>query len=562
MNLGLWLDNLLAYSLQIAALAAAGTVLPLVLKLRHPGILLHYWHILFAACLLLPVIQPWRSLPVETLDIGTIQIQTTFAGATDDPGNLSLPNILVAVFVLGTLARLSWLAMGFYRLRVYVQKAHPLRPLPEPVVEMCRLVGVNPPIYFSCEIASPVACGFWKPSILVPDSFREVPRDFQKAISCHELWHVRRNDWLFSVLEEVSVAVLWFHPAMWWLTSRIQLSREQVIDQLVLKTTGERKPYLDALLQMALARGRTELTFAPLFLAKHHLTQRVALILTEVHMSRTRIALSLTALLVLLSLSGKLATRMFPLESPPSSARQREASLQPKRPTPANPAAPSLAIPPEELSLIHQTRPSYPVEAKIQRVQGEVLLAVNVNENGEVDNIQVLKGPALLVLPALDAVKQWRYAPYLKNGVAVPVSSTITVNFVLAGNNVAGEQIQGVSVVRTDEKVTLRTPPLAYRVEPVYPLEAKQKGIEGEVRLGLKVDEQGDVTDVQVLGGNAMLVPAAYEAVRQWKYAPVFSDGVPIRVNVSVAIRFELLQPAKSKDGLTPGSATNPSEHR
>jgi hypothetical protein len=43
MNLGLWLDNLLAYSLQIAALAAAGTVLPMVLKLRHPGVLLHYW---------------------------------------------------------------------------------------------------------------------------------------------------------------------------------------------------------------------------------------------------------------------------------------------------------------------------------------------------------------------------------------------------------------------------------------------------------------------------------------------------------------------------------------
>ena len=45
MNLGLWLDNLLAYSLQVAALAAVGTVLPLVLKLRHPGALLHYWQL-------------------------------------------------------------------------------------------------------------------------------------------------------------------------------------------------------------------------------------------------------------------------------------------------------------------------------------------------------------------------------------------------------------------------------------------------------------------------------------------------------------------------------------
>ena len=82
MNLGLWLDNLLAYSLQIAALAAAGTVLPMVLKLRHPGVLLHYWKTLFVACLLLPVVQPWRAVPVETDSlngIGTVHIQTTLA---------------------------------------------------------------------------------------------------------------------------------------------------------------------------------------------------------------------------------------------------------------------------------------------------------------------------------------------------------------------------------------------------------------------------------------------------------------------------------------------------
>jgi TonB family protein len=405
---------------------------------------------------------------------------------------------------------------------------------------MCRLVGVSPPFYFSSEIGSPVAFGFWKPLILVPDSFREMPLDFQKAISCHELWHVRRNDWLFGLLEEVAVAIFWFHPAMWWVTSRIQLSREQVIDRLVLNTTGERKPYLDALLQMALVRGQTELTLAPLFLTKHHLTQRVALILTEVAMSRTRIAIAVAVLFVLLSLTGRFAMRAFPLEAPTSPTGQVDASLQAKRSTAATLRAPSRTIPPEELSLIHQTRPTYPVEAKIQRIQGEVLLAVNVNEKGEVDNIEVLKGPAPLVLSALDAVKQWRYAPYLKDGVAVPVNSTVTVNFALAGTKPAGEQVQRAGMVRTDERVILRTPPLAYRVEPVYPLEAKEKGIEGEVRFALTVDEHGDVTDVRVLRGNAMLVSAAYEAVRQWKYTPVFMDGVPIRVYVSVAIKFEL----------------------
>jgi TonB family protein len=544
MNFGLWLDNLLAYSLQVATLAAVGTVLPLVLRLRHPGVLLHYWQGLFVACLVLPAIQPWHSLPVETLslnDIGTVQIQTTFAVAAADPVNLSLPNILVAVLVLGALARFTWLAVGFYRLRLYVQTAHRLCPLPEAVAEMCRLVNVNPPVYLSSEIGSPVAFGFRKPLILVPESFREMPHDFQKAISCHELWHVRRNDWLFSLLEEGAVAILWFHPAMWWLTSRIQLAREQVIDQLVLKTTGERKSYLEALLQTALARGRPELTLAPLFLTKHHLTQRVALILTEVSMSRTRLAVSLAVVLALLSLTGKLATSAFPLESRRTEGQQL-ALLPQARDTSATsiPTASSLAIPTEELSqkLLNKVIPRYPAEAKVQRVQGEVLLAVNVNTKGEVDDVQIKKGHPLLVRAAVDSVRQWKYAPYVKDGVAVPVSSTVFVNFALSGSARAGDPAPGPTTVRLGTNAMAAN--LVSRVEPIYPLEAKQKGVEGEVVFEVTVDEQGEVIDVQVLGGNAILVAAAYDAARQWRYTPVLLNGNPVRAKANVSIKFEL----------------------
>jgi len=544
MNVGFWLDNLLAYSLQIAALAAAGTVLPLVLRLRHPGVLLHYWQALFAACLLLPVIQPWRSLPLGTLpldDIGTVQIQTTLAVVVDGPVNLSLASILVAVLALGGLARLTWLGVGFYRLRLYVRKAHSLRPLPEAVVEMCRLVGVSPPLYFSSEIGSPVAFGVWKPLILVPESFREMPRDFQRAISCHELWHVRRNDWLFGLLEEVAVAIFWFHPAMWWLSSRIQLSREQVIDRLVLNTTGERKAYLDALLQIALARGRPELSFAALFLTKHHLTQRVALILAEVAMSRTRIAIAVAVLLTVLSLTGRFATRAFPLESPRTKGGQLALLTQGSGEKAASAPTSSLAIPTEELAkkLVSKVNPAYPIEAKKERVQGEVWLAVNVNTRGEVDNVQIQRGHPLLVRAAVDSVRQWKYAPYLKDGVAVPVSSTVYVNFALSGPTRPGDPPQGPTTIRLDTNAM--SGKLVSRIQPLYPLEAKQKGIEGEVLFEITIDEQGDVIDVQVLGGNAILVGAAYEAVKQWRYTSVLLNGSPVRAKANVSINFELI---------------------
>jgi hypothetical protein len=65
MSLELWLGNLLAYCFQIAALAGLGAVLPLLLKLRHPRLLLAYWRLLFVICLLLPAIQPWRPLRTD-----------------------------------------------------------------------------------------------------------------------------------------------------------------------------------------------------------------------------------------------------------------------------------------------------------------------------------------------------------------------------------------------------------------------------------------------------------------------------------------------------------------
>ena len=63
----------------------------------------------------------------------------------------------------------------------------------------------------------------------------------------HELWHVRRRDWAWVLLEEAIRAAFWFNPAMWWLISRVQSSREEVVDQLTVQLTNARKVYLEAL---------------------------------------------------------------------------------------------------------------------------------------------------------------------------------------------------------------------------------------------------------------------------------------------------------------------------
>ena len=96
---------------------------------------------------------------------------------------------------------------------------------------------MDPALLISDEISSPVTFGFRRPVILLPARFPELERPMQDAILCHEMLHVERRDWLFTVGEEMVRAIFWFHPAIWWLLGEIQLAREQAVDRAVIELT-------------------------------------------------------------------------------------------------------------------------------------------------------------------------------------------------------------------------------------------------------------------------------------------------------------------------------------
>ncbi|MBI1750174.1 MAG: TonB family protein [Acidobacteria bacterium] len=81
---------------------------------------------------------------------------------------------------------------------------------------------------------------------------------------------------------------------------------------------------------------------------------------------------------------------------------------------------------------------------------------------------------------------------------------------------------------------------LTRSVAPIYPPLAKQRYIEGLVRLEVYVSREGAVEDIKVLSGNMLLVPAAVEAVKQWRYTPVAVDGKPVPVVTTIDIEFRL----------------------
>jgi TonB family protein len=83
--------------------------------------------------------------------------------------------------------------------------------------------------------------------------------------------------------------------------------------------------------------------------------------------------------------------------------------------------------------LMQKTAPVYPPIAKTARVQGTVVIQANISKNGSIENPRVVSGPVMLRQAAIDAVKTWRFRPYMLSGEPVDVETTINVNFALGG---------------------------------------------------------------------------------------------------------------------------------
>jgi periplasmic protein TonB len=107
---------------------------------------------------------------------------------------------------------------------------------------------------------------------------------------------------------------------------------------------------------------------------------------------------------------------------------------------PIMPVAPAVVTHPISVShmsegdLVRKILPTYPPLARAARLQGQVVLQAVISKQGTIENLKVLAGHPILVPAAIEAVRQWRYRPYILNNEPVEVETQITVNFSLTGN--------------------------------------------------------------------------------------------------------------------------------
>ena len=675
------LANVGAWAVQASVVALAAAVLSHVLRIDAPAVRYAWWRTVLVICLVLPLVQPWQPPglpPVAILDAEPVApiIETfapapsgTPAAATTPQTPISWPILATWIIAGGAMLRLGWLALGLVRLR-RLRCAGVRADTSGAPDSLQSVTDAGAEVRYVRSLRQPVTFGIRRPVVLLPETLPSMPAAIQRAVIVHELWHVRRRDWTWTLAEEALRSVLWFHPAIWYLVSRVQSAREEVVDELSVLSTNARRSYLEALLAFA---DEPAVHPAAPFAKRRQLFNRMLLISREAMMSPRRIVCSAAGMAGALVMTGWYASLAFPLTAsglsapalpipPPSLVGAPDTAASAMRPRRTRPGMTETAarLTPQAQAQPRDPRPGVPraVSAREQQLRGglgtdptnvanwlelaklqeergaiadaestyqaalgatqsrEVLLSMAGfhNRQGQFDKTMAAledaagrnaSDPAGHQLVAVyyweKAQKDQRITPeqkatYIQSAIAASdralalkpdyIEALTYKNILLrmqgnmetdlsrrqalfaeadglrnramalakARGPVPAAQgafgppppppppppmppfVDGVQAIRIGGEI--KTPTKIRDVRPIYPPEALAANVAGVVIVEALIDPQGNVHNAQVLRSIPILDQAALDAVKQWQFAPTLKDGVAVPVVMTVTVNF------------------------
>jgi uncharacterized protein (TIGR03435 family) len=118
-------------------------------------------------------------------------------------------------------------------------------------------IGLSRPVRLlvSALVQVPTVVGWLRPVVLVPvGALGGLPAEYLETLLLHELAHIRRHDYLINILQSVAEALLFYHPAVWWVSGHIRAERELCCDDVVVSVSGDALTYARALAQLESCR--------------------------------------------------------------------------------------------------------------------------------------------------------------------------------------------------------------------------------------------------------------------------------------------------------------------
>jgi len=220
-----------------------------------------------------------------------------------------------------------------------------------------------------------------------------------------------------------------------------------------------------------------------------------------------------------------------------------QSQVQPPRPTKIRVSAAVI------LGLVERSAtPEYPEEAVTKGIQGDVIFKIDVDETGKIILSVPVEGDPLLVAASVDALRDFRFRPYLLNGTPIGiVESQLGFHFSVekkgGGANGHVECMSSIPFrpefrtgVVNDKGILVLWPRKVSGVEPQLPPELAGKS--GSVYLIITIGADGKVQDVKVVGGDAPFINPVVAAVKQDVYEPQLVDGIPSAATTEASYHF------------------------
>ncbi|MGH8282355.1 MAG: TonB family protein [Gammaproteobacteria bacterium] len=384
-----------------------------------------------------------------------------------------------------------------YRLR----KKAEFIPLPEwnTVVESLRtLLGIRKLVQLavSVSVTVPSVIGWLMPIILLPPSVIAGLTPLQmELILTHELAHIRRQDYLWNLLQIAVETLLFYHPVVHWVSHQARLEREQCCDDMVVRLHGNAIDYARALTELeGLRQPRTALV----------LGANGGQVLDRVHrlLGQPATNAAMSWLPLLLAAGLLLAGSLMPV------FRQK---------------SPLQAVLAARYTLMGQ-----PQQARPQPVQVPAATVVPARINAV-----AFMQPALQPVHTLPTLGESVSAPLS----ALPVLATPTQTDVVASTAVPVHRTHAAN--RAGWRVVAQ-------YAPIYPHLALERGIEGSAAVEFTLTPEGEVTNMRVshVTGSQLFGQAAMDTIRRWRFAPVAVGGNPVAQHMAIEIEFRLTDSA------------------
>ena len=204
-----------------------------------------------------------RNIPPAPSTTGVAVAATTSPDSTRAAAPSVQPEEFLACIVLAWLAGAAvlWIRLAGGWVVAARMRSMLVRRAPREWQETLRNLGArirlsrSVPLLLSALVQVPTVVGWLRPVVLVPvGALGGLPAEYLEALLVHELAHIRRHDLLVNMLQSVAEGLLFYHPAVWWISGHIRAERELCCDEVAVAVSGDALTYAHALAHLESCR--------------------------------------------------------------------------------------------------------------------------------------------------------------------------------------------------------------------------------------------------------------------------------------------------------------------